>query len=88
MSVRVHHQELGAQLAELGQLAVLVDLGQDVHQLLLAGANPMALSQFVDRQKVLLFGVEQVKTRLQAIDLVRLKSWDMTFYHKLNLILI
>ena len=44
MSVGILHQELGSQLAELGQLdlpgSVLVDLGQDVHQLLLAGAEP------------------------------------------------
>ena len=40
MSVGVLHQELGAQRAELGQLAVLVDLGLDDHQLLLARAEP------------------------------------------------
>ena len=40
MSVGVLHQELSAQLAEPGQLAVLVDLGLDVHQLLLTGAEP------------------------------------------------
>ena len=84
VNVGVLNQEHGAQLAELGQLAVLVDLGLDVHQLLLAGAEPHGphdLVQVVGRQEVLLLGVEQVETVLQAIDPVRLKSWDMTSYH-------
>ena len=81
VDVGVLHQELGAQLAELGELdlpgAVLVDLGQDVHQLLLAGPEPHGsqdLVQVVGRQEVLLLGVEQVETVLQALDLVRLEG--------------
>ena len=56
--VGVLHQELRAQLAELVRLdlpeSVLVDLGQDVHQLLLAGAEPHGLQdlvQVVGRQR-------------------------------------
>ena len=77
VDVGVLNQELGAQLAELGQLAVLVDLGRDVHQLLLARAEPHGphdLVQVVGRQEVLLLGVEQVETVLQAFDLFRLRS--------------
>ena len=75
--INVLHKELSAQLVELGQLAVLVDLGLDVHQLLLAGAEPHGphdLVQVVGRQEVLLLGVEQVETVLQALNLVRLKG--------------
>ena len=81
LGVGVLHQELGAQLAELGELdlpgTVLVDLGQDVHQLLLAGPEPHGaqdLVKVVRGQEVLLLGVEQVETVLQALDLVRLKG--------------
>ena len=87
VDVGVLHQELGAELAELGKLdlagAVLVDLGQDVHQLLLAGPEPHGsqdLVQVVGGQEVLLLGVEQVETVLQAFDLVRLKCWNGTKY--------
>ena len=42
--INVLHQELSAQLVELGQLAVLVDLGQDIRQLSLtpwpSGSRP------------------------------------------------
>ena len=87
VDVGVLHQELGAELAELTELdlagAVLVDLGQDVHQLLLAGPEPHGsqdLVQVVGGQEVLLLGVEQVETVLQAFDLVRLKCWNGTKY--------
>ena len=87
VDVGVLNQELGAQLAELVRLdlpeSVLVDLGQDVHQLLLAGAEPHGpqdLVQVVGRQEVLLLGVEQVETVLQAFDLVGFKSWDVELF--------
>merc|ERR1712213_202727 len=85
VDVRVLHQELGAQLAELSELdlpgAVLVNLSQDVHQLLLGGSEahgPKDLVQVVSGEEVLLLGVEQVEA--ESSDFGATTSWRAQEY--------
>ena len=77
LDVGILDKELGAELAELGKLnlagAVLVDLLQNLHQLLLARSEAhrsQNLIEIVGRQELLLLRVEQVEAGLEAFDLV------------------
>ena len=81
LHVRVLNQEGGTKLAELSELnlpgSVLVDLGQQVFQLLLSGAEahgPHDLTEIISREEVHLLGVEEIKTSLE----IELRSWTTT----------
>ena len=80
LDIRILYEELGAQLAELGKLnlagAILIDLLEDLHQLLLAGSEahgPQNLVEVVRREELLFLRVEQVKAGFQTLDLVVLE---------------
>merc|ERR1712110_87483 len=81
LNVRVLHEELGAELTELCELdlpgPVLVNFGQDVHKLLLAGSEAHGAKDFVQvisAQEVLLLGVKQVEAILQTLDLINFEG--------------
>ena len=72
LHVRVLNQEGGTKLAELPELnlpgSVLVDLGQQVFQLLLSGAEAHRshnLAEVVGGEEILLLCVEQIKANLE-----------------------
>ena len=72
LDVGILHQESRTKLAELGELnlagAVLIDLVDEVHQLLLGGPEahgPHDLPQLISGEIVLLLGVEQVEADLE-----------------------
>merc|ERR1719468_153329 len=84
LNVRILDKELGAKLTELAELdlpgPVLVNLGQDVHQLLLAGPEAHGaedLVQVISAKKFLFLGVEQVEAVLEALDLVHFEGGDL-----------
>ena len=58
----------------------LVNFGEDVHELLLAGSEAHGsqdLVQVVRGEEVLLLAVEQVEAGLEALDLVDLEAGDL-----------
>merc|ERR1719468_13137 len=91
LNVRILNKELGAKLTELPELdlsgPVLVNLGKDAIELLLAGPEAHGaedLVQVISAQKFLFLGVEQVETVLETLDLINLQSSGLIDFFKLD----